>query len=187
MEAGAHSLKLSYEDYLYFPDDGKRHELIDGEHYVTPAPNLKHQTSVSTLGFFLVGFVRPRKLGRVWVAPVDVLFSEHDVVQPDLVFLSKDRMELAADGANVKGAPDLVVEVLSPRTRRTDAITKRHLYEKYGVPEYWMVDPELEKIEVYRLAAGRYRREVELLAEREDVLTSPLFPGLEIVVAEIFA
>jgi Uma2 family endonuclease len=95
-------------------------------------------------------------------------------------------MDLAADGAKVKGAPDLVVEVLSPETRWTDAVTKRHLYEKYGISEYWMVDPELEKVEVYRLATGRYRREVELSAEREDVLTSPLFPGFEITIAEIF-
>jgi Uma2 family endonuclease len=186
MEAGAHSLKLSYEDYLYFPDDGKRHELIDGEHYVTPAPNLKHQTAVVNLSGDLRGFVRPRKLGKIWTAPVDVLLSEHDVVQPDLVFLSKDRMDLAADGAKVMGAPDLVVEVLSPRTRRTDAVTKRHLYEKYGVSEYWMVDPELETVEVYRLAAGRFRREAELSAEAGDVLTSPLFPGLEIAVSAIF-
>jgi len=108
------------------------------------------------------------------------------VVQPDLLFLSKDRLHLAAGGANIQGAPDLVVEVLSPGTRRTDAVTKRHLYQKYGVTEYWMVDPELETIQIYRLGPGGYRREAELAAEREDVLTSPLFPGLEIVLAEIF-
>jgi Uma2 family endonuclease len=186
MEPGARSLKLTYEDYLYFPDDGKRHELIDGEHYVTPAPNLKHQTSVLNLSFFLVGFLRSRELGRIWTAPVDVMLSDHDVVQPDLVFLSRERMKLAADGAKVKGAPDLVVEVLSPSTRRTDAITKRHLYEKYGVREYWLVDPELETIEVYRLINGAFRREAELSTEREDNLTSPLFPGLEIALTEIF-
>lgn len=186
MEIGARSLKLTYEDYLYFPEDGKRHELIDGEHYVTPAPNLKHQTSVLNLSFFLVGFVRSRDLGRIWTAPVDVLLSDHDVVQPDLVFLSKDRMDLAAGGANVKGAPDLVVEVFSPSTRRTDAITKRNLYQKYGVREYWLVDPELEIIQVYRLTEGAYRREAELSAEREDHLTSPLFPGLEIALTEVF-
>lgn len=186
MEIGARSLKLTYEDYLYFPQDGKRHELIDGEHYVTPAPNLKHQTAVVNLAGDLRDFVRPRGLGRVWVAPVDVLLSDHDVVQPDLVFLSKDRKKLAADGANVKGAPDLAVEVLSPATRRMDSITKRHLYEKYGVPEYWLVDPELEIIQVYRLTEGTYRRVVELAAEREDVLTSPLFPGLEIALTEVF-
>jgi Uma2 family endonuclease len=186
MQADAPTLKLTYEDYLYFPDDGKRHELIDGEHYVTATPSLKHQTSAGNLALDLHGFVRPRKLGQVWIAPVDVLLSDYDVVQPDLVFLSKNRMDLAADGTNVKGAPDLVVEVFSSGTRRTDAVTKRHLYEKYGVSEYWMVDPELETVEVYRLAAGRFRREAELSAEAGDVLTSPLFPGLEIVLAEIF-
>ncbi|HEV8581767.1 MAG TPA: Uma2 family endonuclease [Thermoanaerobaculia bacterium] len=186
MEIGARSLKLTYEDYLYFPEDGKRHELIDGEHYVTPAPNLKHQTTVVNLASDLHDFVRPRGLGKVWVAPVDVLLSDHDVVQPDLVFLSRDRLDLAADGANVKGAPDLPVEVLSPATRRLDSITKRHLYEKYEVPEYWLVDPELEIIQVYRLSEGTYRREAELSAEGEDILTSPLFPGLEIPLTKIF-
>jgi Uma2 family endonuclease len=186
MEPGARSLKLTYEDYLCFPDDGKRHELIDGEHYVTPAPNLKHQTTVGRLHRFLGNFVEPRRLGQVWVAPVDVLFSGYDVVQPDLVFLSQDRMGIAADGINVKGAPDLAVEVFSPSTRRTDAIIKGNLYQKNGVPEYWLVDPELEIIQVYRLVEGTYRREAELAAEREDVLTSPLFPGLEMALTEIF-
>src|SRR6185295_1366896 len=186
MEASVRTLKLTYEDYLYFPEDGKRHELIDGEHYVSPAPNLKHQTAVLNIGSDLRDFVRPRGLGRVWAAPVDVLLSDYDVVQPDLVFLSKERMDLAADGANIKGAPDLVAEVLSPSTRRMDAVTKRHLYEKYGVGEYWLVDPELELVQVYRLKEGAYHREAELAAEREEILTSPLFPGLEIVLADIF-
>lgn len=186
MEADARTLKLTYEDYLYFPEDGRRHELIDGEHYVTAAPNLKHQTAVLNISSDLRDFVRPRKLGKVWVAPVDVVLSDNDVVQPDIVFLSRDRMSLAAEGANLQGAPDLAVEVLSPATRRTDAVMKRHLYEKFGVREYWLVDPELEKVEVYRLWDGRYRRAAELSAEGGDVLKSPLFPGLEIVLAEIF-
>ncbi len=186
MEADARSLKLTFEDYLYFPEDGKRHELIDGEHYVTAAPNLKHQTAVGNLTFELIGFVRARKLGRVWTAPIDVVLSEHDVVQPDVLFLTKDRMSLAAGGANLQGAPDLVVEVLSPTTRRTDAITKRHLYEKFGVREYWMVDPELETVEVYRLWDGRYRRAAELSTERGDALKTPLLPGLEISLSGLF-
>jgi len=187
MEPRADSLKLTYEDFLYFPEDGKRHELIDGEHYVAAAPNLKHQTAVANLVSRLVVFVHPKKLGRIWPSPVDVLLSEHDVVEPDVVFLSNERMDLAADGAKIVGAPDLLVEVLSPRTCRTDAVTKRHLYEKYGVREYWMVDPELETVEVYRLRDGRFRRDAELSAERGDVLKSPLFPGLKIAVAEVFA
>jgi len=186
MEASARPLKLTYKDYLYFPDDGKRHELIDGEHYVTPAPNLKHQRVLGRLHFWLMGFVLPRRLGEVLVAPVDVLLSDCDVVQPDLVFLSQERMDLASDGANLKGAPDLAVEVLSPATRRKDVITKRHLYERFGVKEYWLVDPELDAIEVYRLMEGTYRREAELSTEEGDSLTSPLFPGLQIPLAEIF-
>ncbi len=186
MEADARTLKLTYEDYLYFPEDGRRHELIDGEHYVSAAPNLKHQTAALNISSDLRGFVRPRGLGKVWAAPVDVMLSENDVVQPDVVFLTKDRMSLAAGGDKIQGAPDLVVEILSPRTQKTDSITKRHLYEKYGVREYWIVDPEMEAVEIYRLWDGRFRRAAELSAERGDILKSPLFPGLEIVLSEIF-
>lgn len=186
MEASVRTLKLTYEDYLYFPEDGKRHELIDGEHYVTAAPNLMHQTIALNLAGDLRSFFRPRGLGSVWAAPTDVVLSEFDVVQPDVFFVSKGRLRLAADGAKIQGAPDLVVEVLSPRTRRTDAITKRHLYEKFGVQEYWMADPELETIEVYRLVEGTFRREAELSTEQEDVLSTSLLPGLEIALTEIF-
>ncbi|MFY9824018.1 MAG: Uma2 family endonuclease [Thermoanaerobaculia bacterium] len=186
MEASVRTLRLTYEDYLYFPEDGRRHELIDGEHYVTAAPNIKHQTIAANLAGDLRNFVRPRDLGRVWPAPTDVVLSKSDVVQPDVLFVSKGRLHLAAGGENIQGAPDLVVEVFSPKTRRTDAVTKRHLYEKYGVQEYWMVDPELETVEVYRLGGGIFRREAELSAEQEDVLTTPLLPGLEIPLAEIF-
>jgi Uma2 family endonuclease len=186
MEASVRTLKLTYEDYLYFPEDGRRHELIDGEHYVTAAPNIKHQTIASNLAGDLRNFVRPRGLGRVWPAPMDVVLSKSDVVQPDVLFVSKGRLYLAAGGENIQGAPDLVVEVFSPKTRRTDAITKRHLYEKYGVQEYWMVDPELETVEIYRLDGGIFRREAELSAEQEDVLTTPLLPGLRIPLAEVF-
>jgi Uma2 family endonuclease len=186
MEASVRTLKLTYEDYLYFPEDGRRHELIDGEHFVTAAPNIKHQTTVSRLHLSLGGFVRVGRLGEVWPAPMDVVLAESDVVQPDLLFVSKARLYLAAGGANIQGAPDLVVEVLSPKTRRTDAITKRHLYEKYGVLEYWIVDPELETVEIYRLIGGAFRREAELSTEQEDVLTTPLLPGLEIALTEIF-
>ncbi|HSS75433.1 MAG TPA: Uma2 family endonuclease [Thermoanaerobaculia bacterium] len=186
MEASVRTLKLTFEDYLYFPEDGRRHELIDGEHYVTAAPNVRHQTVVSRLHLSLGGFVRVGRLGEVWPAPMDVVLSASDVVQPDLLFVSKARLHLAAGGANIQGAPDLVVEVLSPKTRRTDAITKRHLYEKFGVLEYWMVDPELETIEIYRLIEGAFRREAELSTEQEDILRTPLLPGLEIALTEVF-
>jgi Uma2 family endonuclease len=177
------SLKLTYEDYLYLPEDGKRHELIDGEHYVTPAPTLKHQAIVANLVFYLKGLVRDRRLGRLWPSPVDVILSEVDVVQPDVVFVSSARQAIAID-ANVQGAPDLVIEILSPGTRRTDLVTKRHLYEKHGVLEYWVIDPELETVQVHRLIAGRYeRRELE----GDATLESDLLPGSSLPLAEIFA
>lgn len=179
-------LKLTYEDYLYLPEDGKRHEIIDGDHYATATPDLKHQSVVGNLASALLGFTRLSRLGQIWMGPVDVVLSDYDVVEPDLVFLGRDRMDLAANGANIQGAPDLIVEVFSPATRRTDAITKRNLYQKFGVQEYWLVDPELEIIQVYRMTEGFFRREAELSAEQGEILTSPLFPGLEIALQDVF-
>jgi Uma2 family endonuclease len=182
---GNPAVKLTYEDYLYLPEDGKRHEIIDGEHYVTPAPSIRHQRLVTRLGRLLDAFAAERGAGLALVAPTDVVLSETDVVQPDLLFVSKARMQRVTD-ANIRGAPDLVVEVLSAANRRTDEITKRDLYAKYGVSEYWIVDPELETVKVYRLAEKGFERAAELSAERQDALASPLLPGLEIPLAELF-
>ncbi|MDP9121137.1 MAG: Uma2 family endonuclease [Acidobacteriota bacterium] len=178
-------LKLTYEDYLGFPQDGKRHELIDGEHYVSPSPTSRHQSAAGNLYLTLGNFVRKHGSGRLFFAPLDVVLSDVDVVEPDLLFISCERLNILKE-AHVAGAPDLVVEVLSPGSRRVDAITKRHLYEKFGVAEYWLVDPELEKIEVYRLANGALERQAELSRERDEHLTSPLFSGLSISLREIF-
>jgi len=177
------TLKLTYEDYLYLPEDGKRHEIIDGEHYVTPSPTTKHQTVVSNLHFLLRLFLRDRPHDRLWTAPFDVVLSEADVVQPDLVYVSGARREIVNE-SNVKGAPDLLIEVLSPGNRRTDLVTKRHLYEKFCVAEYWVIDPEIETVQVHHLRDGRYHRH-EL--EKGSSLTSALFPGLSLTLSEIFA
>ena len=125
------------------------------------------------------------RLGLLLYAPVDVVLSNIDVVEPDLVFISAARLAIVGE-THVQGAPDLVVEILSPSTRRRDEITKRHLYEQHGVPEYWVVDPELDAIKVYRLGEGGYRREAELTLEAGDELTSPAFPGLRVPLGEIF-
>jgi Uma2 family endonuclease len=183
--AAVASRKLTYEDLRYWPEDGKRHELIDGEHCVTPAPIPRHQI-VSGRLFSRVGRVVDQgQLGLLLYAPVDVVLSEIDVVEPDLVFIGASRLGIVRE-THVQGAPDLVVEILSPSTRRRDEITKRHLYEQHGVPEYWVVDPELDAIKVYRLGDGGYRREAELTVEAGDELTSPVFPGLRVPLAEIF-
>ena len=180
------ALKLTYEDYERFPVDGKRHELIDGDHHVTPAPSRKHQYVSGWLQARLFSFVGERRLGHVYSAPFDVVLSEADVVQPDLLFVSNERKPRLTE-RNLQGAPDLVIEISSESTRRTDETTKRKLYERFGVREYWVVDPVLETVRVYRRAAGGFASAVELSAEAADRLESPLLAGLELPLAEIFA
>jgi len=178
-------VKLTIEDYLLFPDDGKRHELIDGEHYVTPSPNTKHQRITRRLLTALDSFVTRRRLGEVFAAPYDVILSDVDVVEPDLVFVSASRSALITE-KNIQGVPDLVVEVLSEGTRKTDETVKRKRYEHFGVPEYWIVDPELETVKVYRMTDKGYVRAAELAKEHNDILSSPLLPGLSLLLTEIF-
>lgn len=185
MATAVPSLKLTYEDYLGFPDDGRRHEILDGEHAVTPAPAPRHQFVLSNLFRLLAGFVHERRLGRVLTAPLDVLLSPVDVVQPDLVFLSGESLVHVTE-SHVACAPGLVVEVLSETSRRRDEVTKRHLYERHGVEEYWIVDPELATVKVYRRAGGGFAPAAVLEAEAGDVLTSALFPSLELRVADLF-
>jgi Uma2 family endonuclease len=182
----ASDVKLTYDDLVQLPDDGKRHEIIDGEHYVTASPNTKHQRVVTSLVGLVWSFIRSQELGQLFVAPFDVVFSDFDVVEPDLLFVSQARQADVLTAAHVRGAPDLVVEIGSPSTRKRDETTKRRLYERYGVAEYWVIDPELDEIKVYRLADGRFVRASVLALEQGDVLTSPLFPGLELRLAEIF-
>jgi len=185
MKPASPGVKLTYDDFVLFPDDGKRHELIDGEHYVTPTPNLRHQDIVGTLYLLIATYLTDRPLGRIFFAPLDVILSLFDVVEPDLLYVSRDREgELLRD--YVHGAPDLVVEVASKSTRKRDETIKRHLYERFGVSEYWVVDPELDVVRVCRRANDRYNRPVELSREAGDVLTTPLLPGLEIPLSRIF-
>jgi Uma2 family endonuclease len=181
------SPKLTYQDLLRLPEDLLRHELIDGEHYVSPAPNLKHQSIVLNLGVILSTFVRAHRLGKVLVAPVDVLFSEIDVVEPDVLFVAAGSAERLRE-RYVAGAPDLVVEVLSPSSRAIDKIKKRRLYEARGVPEYWIVDPAAELLEVYRTAAdGRLALQATLSPDGGgDTLETSLMPGLRISLREVF-
>ncbi len=185
MEPGVCPIKLTYEDYLHLPEDGKRHELIDGDHYATPSPTPRHQLVLANLVGILYTYLREHPLGDIYPAPLDVVLSDTDVVQPDLLFLAAGREDLVTE-RNLRGAPDLVVEVLSDSTRRTDEITKRHLYERHGVGEYWVIDPVLETVKVYRLADEGFRREAELSTEAGDRLTTPLLPGLAVSLGEIF-
>ncbi len=178
-------VKFTYEDYLLFPEDGKRHELIDGDHYVTPAPRTKHQRVSGNLYRLLSTYVHQKRCGAMFAAPTDVVFSDLDVVQPDLLFISAGRASLITE-KNIQGPPDLMLEILSEATRRTDEIIKRKLYDRYGVPEYWIVDPEIEIVKVYRRTDQGYQRTAELTKEAGDVLTTPLLPSLQLPLAAIF-
>ena len=175
--------KLGYEDYALIPDDGRRHEILDGEHVVSPSPKTRHQRLVAAFFFELGAYVREHGLGEVFVAPFDVLLSDHDIVQPDVLFVRDDRLHII-DEANCKGAPDLVIEVLSEITRRRDLIEKRHLFGRAGVAEYWAVDPAVDAVQVFRQGQGTFERVAELTAENDDVLESPLFPGCSLRLSE---
>mgnify|MGYP001160191493 FL=1 len=180
-------MRLTYDDFVLFPDDGKRHEIIDGEHVVTPSPNVRHQVLVRRLSYDLENYFRSQtQAGQVFTAPLDVLLSPFDIVEPDLFVVTGDQAGILTE-KNVQGPPALVIEVLSKSTRKRDAQTKRRLFERSGVREYWLVDPELDAVQVFRpTLEGRLARVVELTAEDGDVLTTPLLPGCQIDVRELF-
>jgi Uma2 family endonuclease len=186
MRPSSPGVKLTYDDFLLFPDDGKRHELIDGEHYVTPSPASKHQRIVWNLNGLLYIYLQAHPVGKAFGAPFDVVFSQFDVVEPDLLFVSAERAGKLLTEKNIQGAPDLVVEIGSPSTRKRDETIKRRLYERFGVMEYWVIDPELDTIKVYRRVGDRHERAAELSLEANDTLTSPLLPGLELPLSKIF-
>ncbi len=179
------SVKFTYDDFVNFPNDGKRHEIIDGEHYVTPSPNTKHQTVALNLGATLWNYLNRHPIGQVFSAPFDVVFSDLDVVEPDVLYISRERSGILTE-KHVRGAPDLVVEISSPGTRKTDEVTKRKLYDRSDVREYWVIDPELGIVKIYRRVEGRFSKAAELALERGDALTTPLLPGFSAALVDLF-
>ena len=179
-------VKLTYDDFVLFPDDGMRHELIDGEHYVTPSPNRKHQKVSGNLFLLIGSWLEQRPIGQLFYAPFDVVFSRFDVVEPDLLYMSNERATEVLTQANVQGAPEIVIEIGSPGTRKRDETIKRRLYERTGVSEYWIVDPDIDVVRVYRRQGDEFDRPIELRAESGDVLTTPRLPELQLPLARIF-
>jgi Uma2 family endonuclease len=179
-------VKLTYDDFVQFPDDGLRHELIDGEHYVTASPNTTHQRISINLTVLIGSWLEGNPVGELFHAPFDVVFSSFDVVEPDLLYLSNARAGDALTPLHVRGVPELVIEIGSPSTRKRDETIKRHLYERTGVSEYWIIDPEIDAVRVYRREGEMFGRVVELLADTDDVLTTPLLPGLELALSRVF-
>jgi Uma2 family endonuclease len=177
--------KLTYRDFVKFPDDGKRHELIDGVHYVSPSPIPKHQRILGNLHFLVRLHLEEHPQGRLFFAPCDVIFTMFDIVVPDLLFIREARAAILTE-KNIQGAPDLVVEIASPGTRRRDEGVKLALYDRAGVEEYWFLDPSAETVRVYRRRAKGLERVRELAADSDDTLASPLLPGMSIPLVRIF-
>ena len=176
-------IKLTVADYMNTPDD-VRYQLIDGDLILAPSPTTKHQQASIEIAVALHQFVRMERLGEVCIAPLDVVFPDHEVYQPDILFVSNERQEIITE-ANIQGAPDLVVEILSPSTRRHDRGHKQDVYAERGVREYWIVDPDARTVEV--LSAGDDGWTLAATFSAEDVLASPLLPGLSIDLGQVFA
>jgi Uma2 family endonuclease len=179
------STRLTYDDLVKMSPDGYRYEIIDGELLVNPAPIPRHQIVVNTLTGLLFIYFRAHGGGQAMGSPIDVVFSDDTVVQPDLIVIKPERASIIGP-KNIQGAPNLCIEVLSDSTRRLDEIDKRKLYERGGVDEYWIVDPELELVKIYRRAGAAFERVAEISTETGGTITTPLLPEFALDVAEVF-
>ena len=172
---------LTYEDLAQMPADGNRYEVIDGELFVTAAPLKKHQKLSARL-FDLFYDQQKAGLGEAYFAPVDVRLSPHDIVQPDLIFIRRDRLDIYLPIGIVEGPPDLVVEILSPSTRSTDQVRKAAMYARGGVPEYWIADPDAPSLTVYALRDGQYQP----VPAEPGTARSLVLPGLVVDLGALF-
>lgn len=172
--------RKSIEDYMRLPDD-VRVELIQGEFYMSPSPSVRHQEIVGALYRAIHDHVTREESGKVFIAPLDVVLPSGDVVQPDIVFVASSRSDIIRE--RIRGVPDLVIEVLSPEGAERDRIVKRSVFLANGVPEYWIVDPETETVEVFRLIDGDYQPQGYF--ERGHVVYSPAL-DLSVAVQTVF-
>ena len=184
--------RYTYKDYLLIDDD-KRYEVMKGELIMVPAPFTIHQRVLIRLSVIFSNFIKEKKPGEVLVAPTDVVLSEDIVVQPDILFISKERLDIIKEAA-IMGIPDLIVEIISPSSASYDTVEKRDIYEEYGVKEYWLVFPQEKAIEVLTLEGGLYRefckgRKTGLPVRgrtQTGVVRSKIIVGLEVDLKEVF-
>jgi Uma2 family endonuclease len=180
---GPTATRFSVDDYLSLPDDGKRYQVIAGDLVMTPAPETKHQIVLMRLARILADFLEENDLGQILIAPCDVVLSPEDVVQPDIFFVSAERKHIVGE-KNVIGAPDLVIEVLSPSTEEWDRRAKMAVYSRSRVKESWIVDPDSECIEMRVLQKNAWKR--ARIFGKKEVLTTSLLPGCRVPIAKIF-
>src|SRR5262245_2156006 len=172
---------LDYDDYAAIPPDGKRYELLEGDVYVTPAPSPRHQWSSKKLQRQLEEYFETRALGQVFNAPIDVILTPHDVVQPDLVVVANPG-QISARG--IEGSPLLLVEVLSPSTVAYDRATKSRRYAALEVPHLWFLDPVDRRLECFRLEVGQWRLALE--GSHDQVIEHPDWPGLRLRLGDLW-
>ncbi len=177
----------TYEEFMALPEGGPvRYEIIDGELCMTPSPVPRHQEISWNLSRIIGDYLyRTPGRGKAFSAPVDVVFSQDppQVVVPDLVFVSTEHLSIITE-KNIQGAPDLLIEILSEGTAIVDRRVKHALYERFGVHEYWIVDPKEETVQVFRLVDGHYAAALEF--GHKDRIETPLLPGLSISLSEVF-
>ena len=174
--------KRTYEDYLKTPED-ERYELIEGELLMTPAPIPKHQRISRKIEFVLEKFVTENDLGEIFDAPCDVYLDDENIVQPDILFISKERLNIIGE-KNIQGAPDLVIEIISESSAYRDFVQKKRLYARFGVKEYWIALPVEESIELYILKDSAYT--LHKTYGKDDILESPALKDLKIALKNIF-
>jgi Uma2 family endonuclease len=175
--------KLTYDDLVSLPEDGKRYEILDGDLSVTASPTTRHQRVSRNLQQILNVHVTEHGLGEVFYAPVDVILDRHTVVVPDLVFVSTARAAIV-ELRGIMGAPDLLVEILSPSTADRDRGAKAKLYARYGVDHYWVVDPDARTLAAYACARDGYAEVAR--HSGDEIFRSPLFPDLRIDLGKVW-
>ncbi len=173
---------MTYEDYAKLPE-GAPYQLIGGELVMSPSPVPYHQKILRDIGFEIYRFVRERDLGEVFYAPIDVYLQETETYQPDIIFISKDRLEIIGE-KKIEGPPDLVIEILSEATAYYDLRHKKKVYERTGVREYWIVDPMERSIEVYENQNGEFK--LRDRAEEKGKVSSKVLEGLSLALEGIF-
>ena len=176
---------ITIYDLEVLPDDGNIYELFEGELSVAKAPSLKHQELIVRFGTILTNYLDQNPIGRVWSTP-GVIFDEYNSAIPDLAYIAKERILQIASGIHIVGAPDLIIEIMSPGSEnvRRDQVVKRQTYARFGVEEYWIVEPVVEVVDISRLqnnilaSVGVFRN--------EDEISSPLLPDLSVRVSDVF-
>ncbi len=181
MSVARKKIMFTYDDLQYWENDHLRHEIIEGEHYMSPSPIPYHQIVSGNLFYEILDYVKKKQLGKIFSAPIDVVFHDSDVCVPDLVFVSNKNRHIIGD-KNIQGAPDLIIEILSPGTEKLDKGLKYKRYAYYGVKEYWIVDPKAQLIEVHDL------EEQALLQvfPKNQILNTPTFPDIDLNLSKIF-